>query len=314
MRSKSKSKSGSKLKKDQKKSNYVNVLSILTNVLYVVFIISSIRSMIRPRSSGVVDFGGALIKDINTIGLDNMRGLDESELKIAKNIKKMNLNYLFVGPPGTGKTEIVKSIAKYNNIPLYTLNGTESGIVSVTENNIRRLYNRIKENGGGIIFIDELERFCAKRQSASGGGGTYHNDVTSYILQIIHETVKDNIIWLAACNDIDLIDDAIVNRFNVVNMTNLTDDEKIKLAEYNIGNMILKDKTVSIEAKDAIINHIKNLGNRDIVKFLTKLNGYCSVNNVKNINENIVNVVIKSRFYGSVKRKRSVKRSSKRKK
>lgn len=100
---------------------------------------------------------------------------------------------------------------------------------------------------------------------------------------------------------INVIDSAIVNRFNVVELTQLSREEKIKLAEWNIKK-ILGSIEIDDDSNTIIINNIKTLDNRGVVKFLTKIRGCCNVNNITKINRTIIETIMKSRFYGHVKK------------
>lgn len=103
-------------------------------------------------------------------------------------------NILIVGKSGTGKTEIVRQIAKNLNFPLVIEDATEftqEGYVGASVNDI--IYNILEKANGdielakrGIIFIDEIDKKATRgRESSDISKG----DVLKSLLKIIEGTV-----------------------------------------------------------------------------------------------------------------------------
>ena len=75
---------------------------------------------------------------------------------------------LLEGPPGTGKTLLATALAKRMNVPLMIINGGEafSGIVGETERRLRQSFLDAANRSPVILFIDELDGLCPKREWA----------------------------------------------------------------------------------------------------------------------------------------------------
>jgi transitional endoplasmic reticulum ATPase len=72
---------------------------------------------------------------------------------------------LLAGPPGTGKTTIAKVLAAQARCSFYPISGADvmSKWVGESERNIRRLFERARENRPSIIFIDEIDALAGRR-------------------------------------------------------------------------------------------------------------------------------------------------------
>jgi len=92
--------------------------------------------------------------------LDNKSGL-------RKSIEAGALPSLILwGPPGVGKTTLALLLAKQLNRPFYTLSAISSGVKDVREVIQKAQTQGMFDNGGAILFIDEIHRFSKAQQDS----------------------------------------------------------------------------------------------------------------------------------------------------
>jgi SpoVK/Ycf46/Vps4 family AAA+-type ATPase len=75
---------------------------------------------------------------------------------------------LLVGPPGTGKTTLAREVAARLGVPLIVVNGPEimSSTVGESEARLRRLFDRARAQSPALLFLDELDGLCPRRDGA----------------------------------------------------------------------------------------------------------------------------------------------------
>ncbi len=70
------------------------------------------------------------------------------------------------GPPGVGKTTLALLMAKQLNRPFYTLSAISSGVKDVREVIQKAESKGMFDQGGAILFIDEIHRFSKSQQDS----------------------------------------------------------------------------------------------------------------------------------------------------
>lgn len=129
---------------------------------------------------------------------------------------------LLYGPPGVGKTFIVKALAKECNISFFSISSASiiSKYVGDSARNIKALFEVVKESKPCILFIDEIESLCNNRDS--DGSGVQHSSesmkvVDEFLIQFDGITKSDmsGVLVIGATNYPWKLDKAILRRLEL---------------------------------------------------------------------------------------------------
>nr|WP_203838032.1 AAA family ATPase [Actinoplanes humidus] len=118
---------------------------------------------------------------------------------------------LLYGPPGCGKTYLVKAIAGTGKANVLSVKGAEllSKWVGDSERAVRELFRRAREAAPTLIFLDEVDALAPTRGQATDGGTT-DRVVAALLTELDGVEALRNVVVIGATNRPDLIDPALL--------------------------------------------------------------------------------------------------------
>lgn len=164
---------------------------------------------------------------------------------------------LLYGPPGTGKTHITKALAGELDFTYIDANADDvvSKYVGEAAENVARLFEVAAENQPTLIFLDEIDAISQQR-----AGGTQQTQsqaqMVNQLLTEISDVKGEDVVVIGATNRPDIIDDALLDRFEDLIEVPLPDPQ----ARVAIFRVHLRDRPILSEGIDW--NRIKSLTRR----------------------------------------------------
>lgn len=123
---------------------------------------------------------------------------------------------LFAGPPGTGKSIVAEALAKETGMNLVRMGNIRSMWVGESERNLDRALDLVTAISPVVVFVDEVDQAFGTRGLPGGDSGVSER-IFKRILEFMgtHES-RGKVVWIAATNRPDSMDDALIRRFDRV--------------------------------------------------------------------------------------------------
>lgn len=117
---------------------------------------------------------------------------------------------LLCGPPGCGKTLLVKAVANETGMNFISVKGPEllSMYVGESERAVRTVFQRARDSSPCVIFFDEIDALCPKRSSNETAGGA--RLVNQLLTEMDGISSRKQVFLIGATNRPDIVDPAIL--------------------------------------------------------------------------------------------------------
>ncbi len=161
----------------------------------------------------------------NLRGFDCIAGMNElketliaeviNPLRDPERFKKFKVSIpngiILYGPPGCGKTFIVRKLAEelgYNFIEVKH-SDLATPYIHGSVGNIGKVFANAQDNAPAIIFFDEISGLVPNRQHLQGEGSHKEEEINEFLMQL-NDAADKRILVVGATNFIDRIDPAIL--------------------------------------------------------------------------------------------------------
>lgn len=176
--------------------------------------------VIRPLSrSGTEELA------IGSLGLDDVGDMVETKQALTESVlwplrhpdsfARLGIEpprgVLLYGPPGCGKTFLVRALAGSGQLSVHTVKGAElmDKWVGSSERAVRELFQRARDSAPSLIFLDEVDAL-APRRGQSSDSGVGDRVVAALLTELDGVEPLRDVVVLGATNRPELIDPALL--------------------------------------------------------------------------------------------------------
>lgn len=177
-------------------------------------------TVIRPLSRSAaeeVSVGSVTLEDVGDM-VETKQALTEAvlwPLQHPDTFQRLGVDpprgVLLYGPPGCGKTFVVRALASSGKLSVHAVKGAElmDKWVGSSEKAVRELFARARDSAPSLVFLDEIDAL-APRRGQSFDSGVTDRVVASLLTELDGIEPMRDVVVLGATNRPDLIDPALL--------------------------------------------------------------------------------------------------------
>jgi len=197
-------------------------------------LLEEVADMVKSRSTAVdptATWDTLVVSDKTMQELKQLgAALRNMEDRLKQGVKPPRGAILY-GPPGTGKTQIAKTLANESGVQYEFKKASDlvGRYVGESIQKVEKLFANARKKAPCIVFVDEFEAVASKR--GGNKGSEFKDEVVPQLLAEVDGAIDTGraVFLLAATNYLEYIDEAVLDRFDHIEVPNPTPEQRVRL-------------------------------------------------------------------------------------